>query len=91
MTDIIETETTQQGEQLLVSGVRPITLRDRLAVRALQPMAPKRNPNAHQKPCNHGLFDDAARSQLDMLDLIRVAERNAKPSIQPNLNLTKET
>lgn len=91
MADFPETENTEQGEQLLVSGVRPITLRDRLMVRAVQPMAPKRNPNAYQKPCNHGLFDDAARSQLDLLDLIGAAESNAKPSPQRNLNQTKET
>ncbi len=83
MADFPETETTEQGEQLLVCGVRPITLRDRLAVRAGQPLAPKRNPHVIQKPCDHGLFDDVARSQLDMLDLIHAAESSAKPSTRP--------
>ncbi|MCF6328937.1 MAG: hypothetical protein L3J02_03955 [Henriciella sp.] len=89
MVDLHETETTEQGEQLLVSGVRPITLRDRLTVRAMQPMTPKRNPNAQQKPCDVGLFDEVSRTQTDMLDFIRVAELSATPSTQPNL--TKET
>lgn len=56
------TEHTEAGEQTLVTGVRPITLADRLALRAAAPLAPKRNPNAEQKPCDHGLFDTAARS-----------------------------
>jgi hypothetical protein len=51
------TEPTEQGEQLLVAGVAPVTLRDRLTLMALRPMAPRRNPNASQKPCDHGLFD----------------------------------
>jgi len=84
MADVPETETTEQGEQLLVSGVKPITLRDRLTVRAMQPMVPKRNPNAQQKPCDIGLFDEVSRTQIDMLDLIRAAELSAPPSIQPN-------
>lgn len=89
MADLPETETTEQGEQLLVSGVRPITLCDRLTVRAAQPMVPKRNPNAQQKPCDVGLFDEVSHAQIDMLDLIRTAELSATPSIQPNP--TKET
>lgn len=64
------TETTEQGEQILVDGVRPITLIDRLTVMAAQPMRPKRNPNAPQKTCDHGLFDEVSRSQIDLCDLI---------------------
>ena len=87
MTDAPEppAETTPQGKQIVAPGVKPITLRDRLAVRAAQPIAPRRNPNAPQKPCNVGLFDDAARNQLDMLDLIRAATRSA-----PNPEHSKE-
>jgi len=70
------------SSDLLVSGVKPITLRDRLTVRGVQPIAPKRNPNATQKPCNHGLFDTESRCQIDMLDLIHAAEISAKPSTQ---------
>jgi len=89
MADVSETEITEQGEQLLVSGVRPITLRDRLTVRAAQPMTPKRNPNAQQKPCDVGLFDEVSRAQTDMLDLIRAAGTSTKLSTQ--LTPTKET
>ncbi len=64
------TEATEQGEQILVDGVRPITLADRLAVLAEQPMRPKRNPTAIQKSCDHGLFDEVGRAQIDLLDLI---------------------
>ena len=45
-------EMTPQGQQTLVPGVRPVTMRDRLDWLARQPMAPKRNPNARQKPCD---------------------------------------
>jgi len=89
MADLPETETTEQGEQLLVSGVRPITLRDRLTLRAAQPMAPKRNPNAQQKLCDVGLFDEVSRAQIDMLDIICAAEISASPSTLPTP--TKET
>lgn len=64
-------ETTEQGEQTLIEGVRPITLADRLAVLAAQPMRPKRNPTAPQKSCDHGLFDEVSRAQLDLTDLIK--------------------
>ena len=65
-----ETEATEVGEQTLMDGVRPITLRDRLTVMAASPMTPKRNPNAPQKQCDHGLFDEARRAQIDLTDLI---------------------
>ncbi|QLC23940.1 hypothetical protein HFP57_02090 [Parasphingopyxis algicola] len=67
----LEHEATAAGEQTLVSGVRPVTLADRLAARAAAPIAPKRNPNAEQRPCDHGLFDTAARDQLDLFDTLR--------------------
>ena len=65
-----ETETTEVGEQTLMDGVRPITLRDRLRLMAASPMTPKRNPNAPQKQCDHGLFDEVGRAQIDLTDLI---------------------
>lgn len=70
-------ERTEAGEQTLVSGVRALTLAARLALRAAAPIAPKRNPNAEQRPCDHGLFDTAARDQLDLIDAVRAAERGA--------------
>lgn len=85
MTDAsaLPTETTPEGEQMLTPGVRPITLRDRLAIRAVRPIAPKRNPNAPQKPCDIGLFDEAARDQLDMLDFLRAATSDASSTPKP--------
>jgi hypothetical protein len=55
-------EPTDQGEQMLVAGVAPITVRDRLALRLAAPLGP-RTP---QKPCDLGLFDEAARNQLNL-------------------------
>tara|TARA_R110002110_G_C13041633_1_gene679902 strand:+ start:351 stop:614 length:264 start_codon:yes stop_codon:yes gene_type:complete len=85
MTDAptLPTETTPEGEQIVAPGVSPITLADRLAVRAAQPIAPKRNPYAPQKPCDLGLFDDAARNQLDMLDFLRAASGGASHPAKP--------
>lgn len=56
------TEPTAQGEQSLVPGVTPITLGDRLAWRAAQPLAPTKA----QRPCDLGLFDTNARNQLEL-------------------------
>ena len=55
-------EATAIGPQSLVPGVAPITTRDRLEWRAAAPLAPKKP----QRGCDHGLFDLAARDQLDM-------------------------
>lgn len=63
-------EPTKAGEQRVIKGVKPLTLRDRLAARAARPMRPKRNPHAEQKTCDHGLFDQEARAQTDIMDLI---------------------
>lgn len=57
-------EATPLGEQSLVPGVAPITLADRLAARAAQPLGPKKP----QRPCDLGLFDTAARNQLELFD-----------------------
>ena len=63
-------ESTEVGEQSLIDGVRPVTLGEKLTARTSHPMTPKRNPNAGQKPCDHGLFDEVGRAQIDLLDLI---------------------
>ena len=55
-------EATAIGPQSLFPGVSPITTRDRLEWRAAAPLAPKKP----QRGCDHGLFDLAARDQLDM-------------------------
>lgn len=57
----LRSERTDQGEQTLVPGVAPVTLRDRLDLLAALPMAPRKP----QKPCNVGLFDEMARTQMD--------------------------
>ncbi len=57
-------EPTETGEQTLVPGVVPIMPGDRLAWRAAAPMQPKKP----QRPCDHGLFDLAARRQLSLFD-----------------------
>ena len=79
----LPTETTPEGEQIVAPGVKPITLRDRLTVRAAQPIAPKCNPNAVQKPCDLGLFDEAGRNQLDMLDFLRATSGGASHPPKP--------
>ena len=50
-------EPTEVGAQSLIDGLRPVTLGERLTARTAHPMTPKRNSNAGQKPCDHGLFD----------------------------------
>lgn len=64
MTDAppFEVEPTGIGPQSLIPGVAPIRLADRLAVRAAAPLEPKKP----QRPCDLGLFDLAARNQLDL-------------------------
>ena len=57
-----ETEATDQGEQKLICGVHPVSIKARLNVLAAHPLAPTKL----QKPCDLGLFDDVARNQLDI-------------------------
>ncbi len=58
----LQVDHTEAGEQLLVPGVNPITLRDRLQTRLDAPLtAPCR-----QKPLNVGLWDEDGRNQLEL-------------------------
>ena len=57
-----ETEATDQGEQKLICGVHPVSMKARLNVLAANPLVPTKL----QRPCNIGLFDEVARNQLDM-------------------------
>ena len=57
-----ETETTPEGEQTLVPGVKPLSDRDRLALLTSRPLAAR----VPQKPLDIGLFDEAARNQLNL-------------------------
>ena len=61
----ILSEPTPIGEQQLVPGVAPITTRDRLQARMAAPLLPTRP----QKPLDLGLFDMAARNQLDLFGI----------------------
>ena len=67
---IPQTEQTEIGVQTLISGVRPVTLGEKLTARTCHPMTPKRNPNAQQRPCDLGLFDEVGRAQIDLIDFI---------------------
>jgi len=58
----LQSEPTLEGEQTLVPGVRPITARDRLVLLTDAPMRPRTT----QRPLDIGLFDEAARNQLDL-------------------------
>jgi hypothetical protein len=51
-----ESEATAGGEQALVSGVAPVTIREELPFRAKKP----------QQSCDLGLFDEVARRQLSL-------------------------
>ena len=55
-------EPTEQGEQVLVPGVAPITLRQRLAALFAAPLLSAKP----QRPMNIGLLDEDARNQLDL-------------------------
>ena len=70
------TEITPEGEQTVAPGVTPITLADRLALRAAAPM----QPIQPQKPCDHGLFDEVRRNQLDLIEVLRAADSAASNS-----------
>ena len=65
---------TEVGEQTLITGVAPVTLGEKLTARTTHPMVPKRNPNAVQKSCDIGLFDEVGRAQIDLCDLINSME-----------------
>jgi hypothetical protein len=74
----ILSEPTPIGEQRLVPGVAPITMRDRLQARMAAPLLPTRP----QKPLDLGLFDMAARNQLDLFGISGRTAR-ADPQSQP--------
>ena len=69
-----DTEHTEVGEQTLIEGVAPVTLGEKLTARTTHPMLPKRKPNAVQKSCDIGLFDEVGRAQIDLCDLINSME-----------------
>lgn len=58
----LASEGTETGEQTLIPGVAPVSVRERLEHRMQAPLVPTKL----QKPLDVGLFDLAARSQLDL-------------------------
>ena len=74
-------EITEVGEQTLITGVAPVSLGEKLTARTTHPMVTGRslgrNPNATQKSCDIGLFDEVGRAQIDLCDLI--AQMETKP------------
>jgi len=50
-TDSLPTEQMPEGEQILVPGIAPVSLRERLALRLAAPLSPRKP----QKPLNIGL------------------------------------
>jgi hypothetical protein len=62
LTTPFDTEATVQGQQVLVPGVRPVSMKARLEVLAAHPLGCRRL----QKPCDIGLFDDVARNQMEL-------------------------
>lgn len=56
------TERTDQGEQFIVDGLRPVTDRDRVEAAMAKPLQPKKR----QKAADDGLFDVAGRAQQDL-------------------------
>lgn len=71
------TENTPEGEQTLMGGIAPVTLRARLETVGRRPLSV--GPTARQfwgaspkpqQPCDHGLFDLVGRAQTDLCDFI---------------------
>ena len=58
----LDAEWSDCGEQTLIPGVRPVSLRERLTLQASAPLIPKKS----QKPLNIGLFDEDARNQMSL-------------------------
>jgi hypothetical protein len=57
-----DAEKTPEGVQVMLDGVKPQTMKDKLDWLIAQPMQPRKQ----QKPCNIGLFDEARRNQLEL-------------------------
>jgi hypothetical protein len=57
-----DVENTSEGLQLMLGGVRPQSMKDRLDWLLGQPMQPRKR----QKPCDVGLFDTESRRQMDL-------------------------
>lgn len=58
----VQSEATSCGEQILIAGVHPVTMRERLMLQIQAPLAPLKA----QKPLIIGLFDEDGRRQLNL-------------------------
>ena len=58
----VASEPTLAGEQTLIPGVKPVSVRERLEARMAAPLLPRKP----QRPLDIGLFDEDARTQLSL-------------------------
>lgn len=65
---------TEAGAQRLIKGVDLVILRQKLEALAGAAGSVRRVQCA-QKPCNFGLFDETARGQTDLVDLLQQRPR----------------
>lgn len=70
----VATEQTDQGEQILVPGVAPVTDRARAEAKGAKPL----RSDKPQKPADDGIFDVAGRGQGDLL-----SAPPAQPAAEP--------
>ena len=71
----VASELTEAGEQTLIPGVTPVGLADRLALLAAAPLIPSKA----QRPADFGLFDLAARDQLELFAPARAGDEPTDP------------
>jgi hypothetical protein len=57
-----DVERTPEGLQLMLGGVKPSSMKEKVDWLAAQPMQPRRQ----QKPCDIGLFDEESRKQFEL-------------------------
>jgi hypothetical protein len=57
-----DVERTTEGLQLMLGGVKPPSMKEKVDWLAAQLMQPR----SRQKPCDIGLFDAESRKQLEM-------------------------
>jgi hypothetical protein len=69
-------ERTAAGEQTLMPGVAPVTDRDRAQVAAAKPLT-----GGDAAPPAGGLFDETARNQVDMLDMLPAVASDGSPTV----------
>ncbi|CAO3403522.1 hypothetical protein [Azospirillum palustre] len=74
------TERTDQGEQFIVDGLRPVTDRDRIEAAMGKPLQPKKR----QKAADEGLFDVGGRGQQDLFSRQREGGFVRAPDGSPN-------